>query len=107
MSELLRRFMLPGENLTNQERSELRNYLEQDVQNQINQLNNLYNMIPVNQIWEESPVLTVIRNRIYELINMASEEIRNTYRVLILLSEPVMLGPGLDYTEATGSQDQV
>jgi hypothetical protein len=107
MADLLRRFMLPGENLNNEEKEELKVYLLQDVQNQLNQLTQLRTIIPVNQVWEDSPALTVIRNRILELISLAQIEIRNTYNVLILLCEPINLGPALDYTEATGCQDQI
>jgi len=105
MADLLRRFMLSDNDLNNEEREQLKNYLLQDVQNQINQLAQLRLMIPTNQVWEDSPSLTVIRNRFLELINLATTEIRNTYNILILLCEPVNLGPGLDYTEATGCED--
>ena len=100
--------MSPNENLTNMEKEQLRNFLMEDLNQQQARLAEMRALLPVNPITINSPALNALFLRITTLIQFAENELNNTYNILFILLEPEPVlenhfGPGLDYTEATGS----
>jgi len=107
MEHLYERFMT-NQILTNEEKEQLKNFLLEDLNQQRIRLEQAKALLPVNPITSNSVALNALFTRIVTLIQIAGNEMNNTYNILFILleSDPVIenhLGPGLDYTEATGS----
>ncbi len=99
---------MSNENLTNEEKEQLKNFLMEDVNFQKAKLAEMKALLPVNPITVNSPALSALFMRITALIQIAENELNNTYNVLFILLDPEPflenhLGPALEYTEATGS----